>query len=158
MNNMKCPVCEFENKNEEGQHLVCLVCGVDLTNSNAETKLMEATTSATFATSDRMSDMRKEGFIYLTDKRLIVIPADIKFVGHGLGGGLAAATAKALHNKMMSDSSVISIPLADIKAVKDGKFGLLVKAIVIETINNEIIKITVPKRNEWKEALAKASK
>ena len=155
MTNMTCPICEFEN--EDGQHSVCPICGVDLSNENAETKRMEATTSASFATSDRMSDLRKEAFIYLTDKRLIVIPADVKITGYGLKGALVAAAANAIHRKMMNDVGVISVPLTDIKAVRDGKFGLLVKAIVIETTNNEIVKITVPKRNEWKEAITKAS-
>lgn len=48
---------------------------------------------------------------------------------------------------------VLSIPLEQIKAVRDGKFGLLQKAIIIDTTNGELLKITVPKRKEWKEAI-----
>ena len=84
MNSAKCHICGYENKKTDGQPSLCMVCGTDLAGTNAETKLLEATKSATYSTSDRMADVRKEAFIYLTDKRLIVIPADVQFEGVGV--------------------------------------------------------------------------
>ncbi|MDR3270312.1 MAG: hypothetical protein LBT32_02190 [Peptococcaceae bacterium] len=158
MKNIKCHICNYENESADGQATLCVACGAELADPKSETKLMEAITSATCATSDQLRDVRKECSIYLTDRRLIVIPADVQFTGLNLTGILAAKAAQALHNKMTSNFGVISIPVKNIKTVRDGKFGLLVKAIIVETTGGEMVKITVPKRDEWKSALANAAK
>ena len=158
MGSLHCHICGRDNEASEDR-LFCVMCGADLSGSVIESTLMESKAAGSYATSDKIGDIRKEAFIYLTDKRLIVIPADVNFSGINLTGALTAVAAKTLWNKITSgQSSLISVPLENVKSVKDGKFGLLVKALIIETKDGELVKMTAPKLNEWKEAIAKAAK
>jgi hypothetical protein len=70
--------------------------------------------------------------------------------------GLTGAVSAALYNSMYKDMGIVSIALKDVKSVRDGKFGLLAKAIIIEASGNEMVKFAVSKRNEWMEAIKKA--
>lgn len=152
MKKMNCHICDYQgNEAQEGQPPFCVRCGADLSDPTLETKLMEAPPSATYATADRITALRMQTSIYLTDKRLILVPA--KLSGFGLAGVLTAAT----YNKMTTASGVISIPFENVKDVRDGKFGLLVKALIVDTTDGEMVKITAPKRNVWKDALMKAT-
>ncbi|MFP3153520.1 hypothetical protein LQZ18_03665 [Lachnospiraceae bacterium ZAX-1] len=160
MEKVKCHICEHVNESENQRPTFCIRCGADLANPEVETKIMEHTNArtGTYATSDKFSDIRKEAFIYLTNRRVIVIPATVDFYGLNLAGALTAVGAKMLYSKLTSgQSSLISIPLENIKVVRDGKFGLLVKALIIETNDGEIVKMTVSKQNEWKDAITKAT-
>ena len=150
MKNVKCHICDHQNEIPDGQSPFCVRCGTDLTEPKVETKLMEDTKSARFATVDKMSSPGVEAFIYLTDKRLIAIPA--KLQGFGLTGMVTAA----VYNKMTSDQGLISIPFENMKTVRDGKFGLLVKALIVDTTDGELLKMGLSNRNEWKEAITKA--
>ena len=142
-----CHICDQSYAEQDGSPEVCGRCGADLSNPEKEKKIMEDTLRARFATSDRLGDNGKEANVYLTDKRFIAIP--VKLQGFGLTGVVTAA----IYNSMYKDMGIVSIALKDVKSVRDGKFGLLAKAIIIETAGNEMIKFTVSKRNEWMEAL-----
>ena len=158
MSSLHCHICGRDNEDSKNR-LFCAMCGADFTGSVIESKLMESKAAGSYATSDKISDIRKEAFIYLTDKRLIVIPADVKYSSYNLTSALTAVVAKTIWNKITSgQSSLISIPLENVKSVKDGKFGLLVKALIIETNDGELIKMAAPRLNEWKVAIAKAAK
>jgi len=147
---LKCHICNHHvSEALSAQPTFCARCGADLANPETETKLKEAPPSATYSTSDSMTSLRKQAFIYLTNKRLILIP--VKLQGFGLTSALTAMT----YNKMTSKSGVISIPFENVKSIRDGKFGLFVKALIVDTTSNEMVKITVPKLNEWKETIIK---
>lgn len=144
---MKCHICSYPNE----QASFCALCGTDLANPNTETKHLESIHGALYSTVEKTMVAGWDAFIYLTNKRLIIVPAKLK--GSGLDGMLAAA----IYNKMTSKAGVISIPFEHIKAVRDGKMGLLFKAIVVDTTDGEVVKIKVSKRDEWKAALASAT-
>jgi len=91
-----------------------------------------------------------DAFIYLTNKRLIILPTKLE------GLGLTGMVTAAVYNKITSEHGLISLPFENMKAVKDGKFGLLVKALIIDTTDGELVKIKVSKRDEWKAAITKA--
>ena len=145
MENTVCHICDYQNN----QTTFCERCGSNLSNSNEETIVLKASPSATYATADKMSSLRVNGFIYLTNKRLLIIPAKMS------GFGLTSALTATVYNKMTTASGIISIPFEQMKLVRDGKFGLLVKALIIETTNGELVKMTLPKRNEWKDTIIK---
>ncbi len=102
------------------------------------------------ATADKMSALRQYAAVLLTDKRLIVIPT--KLTGMGLAGVITASIV----NKMTSKDGVISVPLIEISGIRDGKFGLLVKALIVDIKGGEgeLVKLTLPKREQWKQAIA----
>lgn len=155
----KCHICDHENKSGGQDKAFCVRCGADLADPTVEHKIMEHTNArtGTYATSDKFSDIRKEAFIYLTNRRIIVIPASVEFTGLNLAGALTAVGAKAIYSKLTNGQpSLISLPLEDIKNVRDGKFGLLVKALIIETNSGDILKVTVSNQADWKNAIAQA--
>ena len=106
----------------------------------------------TYTTEDKQffGKLSTTAFIYLTDQRLLAIPEKLE------GFNLKTTLIAAVVNKMTSENGVISIPLEQIKAVRDGKFGLLQKALIIDTTNDELLKITISKQNAWKEAIINA--
>ena len=148
MKSIKCHVCCHVNEVLDEQSPFCVRCGADLIDLQAETKCIESS-AASYATSNGRFAVQTPAFAYLTDKRLILIPA--KLTGFGLTGVLTSA----IMNKMTSESGVISIQFEHVKAVKEGKFGLFVKAIIVETAGGEMVKMTVPNRNKWKEAITR---
>lgn len=139
----KCLICGYDI---DGTERVCALCGADP--SEPERKLLEAARSS-YATADKFTAVRMECYTYLTDRRLIIIPA--KLEGYGLSGVLTAA----VYNKMTSKSGVLSVPLGEIRNLRDGKFGF-VKALIAETNDGDILKFTVPKREEWRSAIQDA--
>ena len=158
MKSVKCHICSRENEISEDAFF-CVSCGADLSNPATESLLMESKKEGSYATSDKLTDVRKNAYIYLTNKRLIVIPADVKYAGIGITGALTALAAQATWNIIKSNQpNLISIPLERFKTQRDGRFGLLVKALIIETKDNEIIKIAAPNLKEWKDAITKAAK
>jgi len=152
MQHVTCHICACENEVPNERDSSCAMCDADLADSQSEVKLLEDTHAALYNTVDKFTAPGWEAFIYLTNKRLLVIPAKLK--GSGLQGRLSAA----VYNKMAGESDIISIPLANIKAVREGKFGLLMKALIIDTTDGGLLKIKVSKRNEWKDTIAKAAK
>ncbi len=150
MNKVKCHICDHENEMTNGQPALCEVCGSDLSNRKAETKLMEAWRTASYATADQLSAMRVEACAYLTDKRLIIIP--LHYSGIGLHGMLTAS----LTNKTQQKYGPVSLPLEQIKSVRDGKFGIFLKAILIDIIDGGLIKLSAPKLKDWKAAIMNA--
>ncbi len=147
MKNAKCPVCDYADNNRSEESMCCPRCGTDFTGNYVEKKLMAA--PGTYTTEDKQffGKMSTSASICLTDRRLLAIPEKLE------GFNLTTVLTAAVVNKMTSKNGVISIPLEQIKAVRDGKFGLLQKALIIDTTNNELLKITVPKQKAWKEAI-----
>ena len=152
MENVKCHICHSVNEITSGQTAFCGLCETDLASPQKETKLLEDIDNAQYSVADKTTSPGWEAFVYLTNQRLIVVPAKLK--GSGLEGMLTAA----VYNRMTKKSGVISIPFANIKAVRDGKMGLLMKALIVDTTDGELVKIKVSGRSEWKEALTKAMK
>lgn len=151
MNNVKCNICDSVNEMPNGQPALCEVCGSDLSDIKAETKLMEAWRTASYATADKISAIRAEACAYLTNKRLIIIP--LHYSGSGLQGMLTAA----LTNKIQEKYGTISLPLEQIKEVRDGKFGIR-KAIIIDIKDGGLVKLTAPKLKNWKAAIMNAAR
>ena len=152
-----CHICDYENDTSQ-DGLFCVICGADFSNPGSESKIMENKTRGTYATSDKISDLRKEAFIYLTNQRLVLVPADVEYQGLGMTGALTAAVAQTIWSSLTSGQpSLISIKLKDVKTIRDGKFGLLVKALIVETTDGHMVKFTAPKIKEWKGALTKAA-
>ena len=151
MKNAKCSVCDYSDNNPSKESSCCPRCGTDFTGNAVEKKLIAA--PGTYTTEDKQffGKMSTNASIYLTDRRLLAIPEKLE------GFNLTTALTAAAVNKMTSKNGVISIPLEQIRAVRDGKFGLLQKAVIIDTINEELLKITVPKQKEWKEAIIDAA-
>ena len=52
----------------------------------------------------------------------------------------------------------INCHITDIKAVRDGKMGLIMKGLIIDTIDGGLVRIKVSKRNQWKEIIVKEIK
>lgn len=142
----KCPICDYTDISQESS--CCPRCGADFSESAPEKKQMSG--PGTFTTEDKQffGKMGTNATFYLTDRRLIAIPAKLE------GFNLTTALTAAVINKMTSKYGVVSIPREQIKAVRDGKFGLLGKAIIIDTTDGELLKITVTKQKAWKEALS----
>lgn len=151
MDTVNCPVCNHTCEASGGDRPCCPLCGADLNGSAAEKKQMEA--PGTFTTEDKQffGKMSTNATLYLTDRRLVAIPGKLE------GFGLTSALTAAVVNKMTNEYGIVSIPLEQIKAVRDGKFGLLAKALVIETADGGLLKITVPKQKQWKEAITNAA-
>ncbi len=149
MNSIQCHICGHVNEISEEQSAFCVQCGADLVDTKAEIKLMEASLYS-YAIANK--NIPGYATAYLTDKRLIVIPH--KLEGFGLTGVITAT----IINKMTNKSGIISVPLNHVKSIKDGRFGLLLKAIIVDTIDGNPVKIAVPKRKEWKEVLIKSIK
>ncbi len=146
MANTKCPICGFDNRQTEpGQS--CALCAADF--REPERKLLETLKKGSYATADKVTAIRMEASIYLTDRRVIVIP--LKLSGYGLTGVLTAAA----YNKMTSKNGVISLPLTQVTDVRDGKFGF-VKALILDTRDGDLLKIAVPGRDEWRDAIERA--
>jgi len=127
-------------------------CDADLTDSKSEIKLLEDTHNALYSLVDKTMSPGWEAYVYLTNKRLIVVPAKMR--GSGLDGRLAAV----VYNKITSKSGLVSIPLTDITAVRDGKMGLLMKALIVDVADGELVKIKVGGREKWREAITEAIK
>ena len=146
MSEIKCPLCGFAEQVPDGEDC-CPRCGTRLTDGEGEKKLLEA--SGTFTTEDKQffGKMSTSASIYLTDRRLLAIPE--KLEGFNLRTGLTAAAV----NKMTGQYGAISIPLEEIQAVRDGKFGLLQKALVVIAADGGVLKLTLPKQTQWKEAI-----
>ena len=142
-----CHICGNETELMSGLEPICACCGADLTNPASETKYREARTMSMFALKDSFSSPGFDARLYLTDKRFIVVPAKIA------GLGLAGAVTNSIVNKMMDGTKLISVPFQDIKGIRDGKFGLFRKALIIDTADGQLVKITCPKLGEWKAAL-----
>ncbi len=147
MANKQCHIC---GKANEEQAQACARCAADLSNPAAET-LLRVEKSASYAMADKMSALRQYAAVLLTDKRLIVIPAKLS------GAGLAGVITAAIVNKMTSKDGVLSLPFSEISAVRDGKFGLLVKAFIVDIKGGEgeLVKLTMPKREEWKQEISR---
>ena len=143
---MECPICIFENENVDR----CEICDSDLANPQSEVKVLECVDNALYSLVDNTMSPGWDDFVYLINKRLLIFPATLK--GSGIEGRLTAAA----YNKMVSKNGVISIPFEDIKSIRDGKMGLLMKALIIDTTCGNLVKIKVGKRDEWKKALEKA--
>ena len=45
--------------------------------------------------------------------------------------------------------------LSEVKAVKDGKLGFLVKAIIIDIAGDALVKMVVSNQDEWKRTIAR---
>ncbi|WP_312939380.1 hypothetical protein [Oscillibacter sp.] len=151
MKNEKCLICDYVDENHSQETTCCPRCGTDFKGNTVENKLMSAL--GTYTTEDKQffGKLSTTSYIYLTDRRLLAIPEKLE------GFNLKTSLTAAIVNKMTSKNGVISIPLEQIKAVRDGKFGLLQKAVIIDTTNDELLKITVSKRKEWKEAIMNAA-
>jgi len=146
-----CHICNYENEVDT----ICSLCAANLDDPLEETKIKEEEPDfAAFAISDKKGPMQTHAAIYLTNKRLILIPAKMK--GFGLEGLLEAA----IYNKLASTSGVISVPLQDIESIGEGKFGLLVKAIAIDLNDGTNIRLRMPGtlsgRKQWQEEIQKA--
>ncbi len=142
-----CHICGHENSEAAD----CAVCGANLAEPGSERVVLAAPLRATFATADKISAVAVNASAWLTDKRLVLVP--LKLSGRGLTGMLTAAVV----NKMTSKNGVVSLPLDCVTAVRDGRFGLLVQALLIDTRDGELVKMTVPKRKEWKTAILSAA-
>jgi hypothetical protein len=140
-----CPICGYED-NQAGQQETCALCGADF--GGDERKLLEAPKRGSYATADKLSAIRMEASVYLTDRRILVVP--LKLQGYGLQGILTAA----VYNKMTSKNGVISAPLSCVTGIRDGRFGL-VKALILDLNDGGLLKITVPAREEWKAAITR---
>lgn len=146
-----CPVCEYVVINTYEEAVCCPRCGAELTEGNKEKKLMEAQGTYTSEDKQFFGKMSTNVTVYLSDRRLVVIPEKME------GFNLTTALTAAVVNKMTNKYGIVSLPLEEIKAVRDGKFGLFVKALVVDASNGELLKLTLPKRKEWKEALIGAA-
>ena len=146
MNHDPCPICGYGEPAGDA----CPRCGADLTGASPEETRMEA--PGTFTTEDKQffGKLSTNATFYLTDRRLVAVPE--KLEGHGLSMALTAAAV----NKLTSAYGVVSLPLERITAVRDGKFGLLGKAIIVDTDGGDLLKITVAKQAQWKAALQAA--
>ena len=150
MSEIKCPLCGFAEQTPDGADC-CPRCGTRLAGGEEEKKLLEA--SGTFTTEDKQffGKMSTSASIYLTDRRLLAIPE--KLEGFNLRTGLTAAAV----NKMTGRYGAVSIPLEEIQAVRDGKFGLLQKALVVVAADGGVLKLPLPKQAQWKEAILAAA-
>ena len=144
-----CQICGNTGETLEGQESLCVRCGADVNAAEQEIKIFEETRKGRFAAKDSLSAPGDECEIYLTNKRLVVIPKKIQ--GYGWRGKAAAA----LYNKVFLDENVISVPLSEVKAVRDGKFGLLVKAIIVDIAGDVLVKMVVSNQDEWKSTIAR---
>lgn len=149
MKNKKCHICDYADNNPSENSSCCSQCGTDFTESTMEKKIMSSTYAyGTYSTKDKwLSTNAMPAFNCLTDRRLLSIPQ--KMEGHNL----TTVLTSAIINKMTSKDGVISIPFDQIKSVRVGKYGLFRKAIVIDTTNGELLKITVSKQKKWREAI-----
>lgn len=147
MERKKCPICDHVDESASETPLCCPRCGTDFTGSAMEKRIMGA--HGTYTTEDKQffGKVSANAFICLTDRRLIAIPEKLE------GFNKTTVLSAAVINKMTSKYGFISIPLNQIKTVRDGKFGLLAKAIIIDTADGGLLKITVPKQNDWKAAI-----
>ncbi len=92
--------------------------------------------------------MSANATIILTNQRFLVIPEKLE------GFNRSTVLTASIMNKITSNYGVVSVPITMIKEVRDGKFGLLGKALIVETKEANVIKITAPKLKEWKEVLS----
>lgn len=138
-----CPICGYEDLNQEEGLTGCPRCAADFTGNMVENKRKEAHAIYTLG--------RKtiNAMLYLTDQRLLAIPE--KLEGYGLSMALTAAVV----NKMGQKSGIISIPLNQL-TVKQAKQGLFGKILLVETSDGEKLKVSVPKQKEWFEAITNA--
>jgi len=149
MKKISCHICEYENEIASEQSRYCAVCEADLANVEDEKRLLICDSNALYSTVEKSLSAGWDAEIFLTTKRLIICP--LKWQGFGLEAWLSAS----IYNKMTSNSALISIPLTDIKAVRDCKMGLIMKGIIIDTMDGGLVRIKVSKRNEWKEVIAR---
>lgn len=149
MKNAKCTICNYVVKKSIKESSCCPQCGTDFTASTMEKRIMGA--SGTYTPEDKrfFGKMGMNASINLTDKRLLIIPEKLE------GFNLTTVLTAVIINKMTSRYGIISIPLEQIKAVRDGKSGLIGKAIIIDTTNGKLLKIIVSKQKSWKEAIIK---
>ena len=89
-----CQICGYSGETLEGQESFCARCGADINAVEQEIKILEETRKGRFATKDSLSAPGDDCEIYLTNKRLVVIPKKIQ--GYGWRGKAAAA----LYNKV----------------------------------------------------------
>jgi len=156
MKTAKCHICGCENEIPDGQSSCCALCGADLADAQAETVMREMS-KGTYATANMpRAQPICDCNIYLTSKRLILLPIHTQMVGYGIQGAATAAITNKLNEKITKNIKTISLPLTEIKSIKSGKLGLFRKAIVIDTADGETIKFLAPKLGEWEEAITKA--
>jgi len=155
MKTAKCHICGCENEIPDGQSSCCALCGADLADAQAETMMREMSKGA-YSTADSATPMSSCN-IYLTDKRLIVIPENVKMQGFGLSGAAMAAAWNKVSESLTKDLGVVSFPLEKVSSVKSCKFGLFRKAILINSSDGEMVKLAARNLNEWEGAITKAA-
>lgn len=140
-----CPICAYREKSPDETLTHCPRCNTDLTGSDPEQKVREAPGTYT------AGKMGTNASIYLTDRRLLVVPEKLE------GFNLTSVLTAAVVNKMTSKYGVVSVPLEQIWSVEEGKMGLLQKILIVVTADGEKIVLTLPKLKEWKEAIVNAA-
>lgn len=137
-----CPICECE-LNQEDDLKSCPRCDFDLTKKPAEKKLKEAHAGYTLGRKSTNT------MVYLTDQRLLLIPEKLN------GLGLSMALTAAIVNKMRKNCKIISIPLNQLQ-IQEARQGLLGKILLINMPEGEKLKLSIPKRSVWLEAIHEA--
>ena len=143
-----CHICTQVIKAEEAPSS-CTRCGANLVNTAEETVTKQS--QGQYSKGKLGGEM---GYFYLTNKRLVWIRNGTTGTG-ALVGGLVGALVETAVNKAAGGNKLgFSLDLTNIKSVEDGKFGLLVKAIIINTKDGESYKIGPKKLADWKETLS----
>lgn len=150
MEKITCPLCGCDVEITQEDATACPICGYALKEAVGEQKIMEA--AGTYTTEDKQffGKMGTNATLYLTDRRFLAIPTKLE------GFNRTSVLTAAIINKMTSQYGVVSIPFDQIKAVREGKFGLLGKAFIIDTKDGELFKLTVHKQAVWMDALREA--
>lgn len=150
MKTTTCPICAYTLDDTNDEIIYCPVCGADLTKANSEKIVKSSTGTYTMEDKQFFGKMSANATIILTNQRFLVMPEKLK------GFNRSTVLTASIMNKITSNYGVVSVPITMIKEIRDGKFGLLGKALVIETKEADVIKITAPKLKEWKEAVSNA--
>jgi DNA-directed RNA polymerase subunit RPC12/RpoP len=148
---VKCHICYHNNTDKATMNIACERCGADFLDKDSEKRIAEGGTMAMFSPSDKATDWHQTE-LYLTDKRLLIIPIKME------GFGLTQAITAAIVNKMMP--GVTSLPLEHIQSISESVRGMgpfKSTVIVINTTDNMMVKIdpTKKKLEQWKAELAK---
>lgn len=103
-------------------------------------------THGTYSTKEK-PNLGSNAYVSLTDQRLVVVPEKLE------GYGLTMALTAAVMNKMRSKYTMVSIPLDQIKEVREAKVGLLGREIIVEAKDGDFVKFRVSKQKVWVETI-----
>lgn len=148
MKTTTCPICAYTLDDANDEIIYCPVCGTDLIKVNSEKIIRNSPGTYTMEDKQFFGKMSANATIILTNQHFLVIPEKLE------GFNRSTVLTASIMNKITSNYGVVSVPITMIKEVRDGKFGLLGKALIVETKEANVIKITAPKLKEWKEVLS----